>query len=104
MKNEMAKLDEALFTLLREVVMGSDSAELSRATAELVTTGSALLNVARKISDEADGLRRALDELLSAERLECDSEVLGRAIEAAVHAGNKLLGVVYADEVGSDKH
>ena len=104
MKNEMAMLDEALSALLGEVVMGRDSAELSRAMAELVSTSFALLNVARKISDEADGLRKALDELLSAERLECDSEVLGRAIEAAVHTGGKLLEVVYADEVGSDKH
>lgn len=104
MKNEMAMLDEALYALLREVVMGSDSVELSKAMAELTNTSFALLNVARKISDEADGLRKALDELLSAERLECDSDVLRRAIEAAVNAGGKLLGVVYADEVWSDKH
>lgn len=104
MKNEMARVDEALFALLREVVMGNDSEALSRAMGELTTTSFELLNVARKISDEADGLRKALDELLSAERLECDSDVLRRAIEAAVHAGSKLLEVVYADEVGSDKH
>lgn len=98
----MAMLDEALFALLREVVMGSDSEALSRAMGELTTTSFELLSVARKISDEADGLREALNELLRAERLECDSEVLGRAIEAAVRAGDKLLGVVYADEDGSN--
>lgn len=98
MKNEMAMLDEALFALLREVVMGSDSEALSRAMGELTTTSFKLLSVARKISDEADGLLKALDELYRAGRLECDSDVLGRAIEATVHAGDKLLGVVYADE------
>lgn len=98
MKNEMARVDEALFALLREVVMGSDSEALSRAMGELTTTSFELLNVARKISDEADGLLKALDELSRTRRLECDSEVLGRAIEAAVCAGGKLLGVVYADE------
>lgn len=98
MRNEMAMLDEALFALLREVVMGNDSEALSRAMGELTTTSFELLNVARKISDEADGLLKALDELSRTGRLECDSEVLGRAIEAAVYAGGKLLGVVYADE------
>lgn len=98
MKNEMARVDEALYALLGEVVMGNDSEALSRATGELVTTSFELLSVARKISDEADELLKALDELSRAGRLECDSEVLGRAIDAAVHAGDKLLGVVYADE------